>query len=136
MTADDVRAALSAAGVELGPPRQVDDEFGTLTIYRVDHPVLSGHLHILARLDGTPPTWWLQIRIRPAVADFCKSEWAPVNIWSGDVRIPTADAIRALTEVCRLLTSPEGIAECVEYRYTHRQGPILTRCAGWTWETT
>ena len=129
MTADDVRAALSAAGVELGPPRQVDDEFGTLTTHRIVHPVLSGHLSTSTWLDGTPPTWSLQIR--PALADLSGSGWAPVNIWSGDVQIPAVDAIRAVTEVCRLLASPEGVAECIEYRQTRRRGPILARCAGW-----
>jgi hypothetical protein len=131
MTADDVRAALSAAGVELGPPRQVDDESGTLTAHRIVHPVLSGHLIVSTWLDGRPPTWSLQIR--PALADPSGSGWAPINIWSGDIRIPTADARRAATEVCGQLASPEGIAECVEYRQTRRQGPILTRCAEWTW---
>jgi hypothetical protein len=134
MTADDVRAALSAAGVDLGPPRQLSDESGTLTIHRIVHPILSGHLRVSAWLD-MPPSWSLLIRT-PSDDAPARLGLVSVNIWSGDIRIPTADAIRALTEVCVQLASPAWADECTEYARSFRRGPIMTRCVEWTWRTT
>lgn len=131
MTADDVCAALAAAGVSLGPPHRMTDEGGSLTYRRIVHPVLSGRFSVSEWPDA-PPSWSLLIRT-PHDDTPTRIGWAPVNIWGGDIRIPAADAIRALTELCGALVSPAWVAECAEYAHTYRRGPILIRCAEWTW---